>query len=194
MSITILEPHEKEEVSSPVTVVAGYSFANTFNLTCTVGSTAESPKSRSGDGTHKSDPLSVSPGVYTVHADGDNSAGNAVQNYVTVTGGTLPIDDVEIKVEKPVEAGMKKVKVTGECDPKTKAAYVICRILEVNLKTGQRTRVAAGADTTEGKKLAWNVDVSFAANQARWIEYVAQITSYNLEDKPQGQITKHIKR
>ncbi len=194
MSVTVLEPHENDKIANPVTVIAGYSFANSFNLTCKVGASAESPQHHpGGDDRHTSKPISVLPGVYDVSAEGDSSAGSGVQHNVTVTGEVSPIDDVDIDEVKSEDAG-KKIRVTGKCDPTTKAAYVISRIFEVNLRTGKRTRVAAGADTTEGKKLAWKVVVAFPVNNARWIEYVAQITSYNLEDKPQGQITKHIKR
>lgn len=196
MSITILEPGSDQEIKNPVTVVAGYFFANAFDLTCKVGaaSSADSPKSLSGDSTHSSDPITVRPGTYTVTADGTNSAGGDSHPNVTVTSGKLSVDvDYVINV-KPVERGMKTVKVAGRCNPKTKAKYVICRVIEVNLQTMTRELVGSGAGTTEGKNLIWKVVVSFRAKQARRYQYVAQITAYNLEDQPTGQITKFIKK
>ena len=55
MSITILEPSSDQEVTSPVTVVAAYLFANTFDLTCKVGSVpspSPEPSPGSPDNTH----------------------------------------------------------------------------------------------------------------------------------------------
>lgn len=196
MSITILEPCTGQEIKGPVTVVAGYFFANAFGLTCKVGAapSSDSPKSLSGDSTHSSDPITVRPGVYTVTANGTNSAGGDSQPNVTVTSGKPAIGDVDVLKLKPIERGMKTVKVKGCCNPTTKAKYVICRIFEVNLQTMARELVSSGAGSTEGNNLAWKVVVSFQAKQARRYQYVAHITAYNLEDQPKGKFAKYIKK
>jgi hypothetical protein len=202
MSIMILEPLENDDALLPVVVRAGYSHQNAFNLTCKVHNVPESPpQNHVGEDVHISGNITIAAGTYTVYADGDNSAGNDSQNNVRVTSGLVPIEDVTIIEEPGPEptrnkgnGGKKKFKVTGKCDPKKAAAYVICRVFEVDVKKQTRTRKAVGAASTEGNNLSWKVVVEFAPDASKWIAYVAQVTAYNLDEKPVGQVSKYFKK
>src|SRR5262245_20919616 len=208
MPITILEPLENDDAILPVVVRAAYSFANTFSLICKVGTTAEAPpQSHSGEDVHVSSAITVPENTYTVFADGDNSAGNDFQpNVRVISNGLIPIGGIVIgTVPAPPEAiqplgaaaaaaGTKHFKVSGECAQATKAKYVVCRIIEVDVATKTRTRVTSGASATQGNKLKWSLVVELAPKPANTVVYVAQITAHDVHDNRVGQITKTFKK
>ena len=207
MSVTVLAPLSGDTVTCPIRVLAGYSTTAAFNMTCKVDVTPEIPAQPHGAGSdiHSSTDITVGASGstgYVVRADGDNGAGSDSQSGVIVTSGTPPIatDTVTEPGPIPVAGGMrmkKKRKIDGTCNPTLSppAAYVICRIYEIDVTTHFKAVVAAGADTVKevGAKRKWSVEVEFMMDLAdHTLQYVARTTAYDKDDNPLGVHTKHI--
>ncbi|HVL11834.1 MAG TPA: hypothetical protein VM529_04685 [Gemmata sp.] len=209
---TIFEPLSNDTVTAPVTVKAGYTTAANFDMRCHVGSTADTmahPHTPTS-GTHTSTPIPASAATYTVEARDDAASPGAMpldsQPNVTVTGGTPPttIDTVTVPpgplpivVGGPGAARVKRTRViSGECDPllPSPVAYVICRIVEIAIKTRARAVIAAGADTVKavGAKRKWQVQVEFMMDVTDpELQYVARVTAYDKDDVSLGTQTKY---
>ncbi|HUR54109.1 MAG TPA: hypothetical protein VMZ71_08255 [Gemmataceae bacterium] len=202
MSVQICSPLPGDTVTSPVTVVAAYSAASSFDMTCKVGSQAEpSPQNHGPGGGFHTTPaahITVStPGTYDVSASSNSSdPGMAITSGVIVTGGTPPV--FAPSVEVPLIAGgkaNKKFHIKGECNPALSVAYVICRVWQVDLTGGGGpvlSVIAAGADTVRknGPKLEWRVDVNFDVDEdEKRVQYMAQISAYTAQDVLLGKTT-----
>lgn len=202
----ILEPLTGDTVTEPVIVKASYNTNANFTMGCRVNITDEAPPqphtAASSPGVHVSTGIAPGAGTWVVFArDVTNLMApvNLDQQpgvQVLANGNVGPvIITTGVGGLLAVGKGFRKKKpIKGEAAEG--AAYVICRIYEVDSMAQTRVLIAAGAATVKksGTKYKWSVEVKFVTKAPDNFQYVARVTAFDKDSTSLGTTTKQIKK
>lgn len=210
---TILEPRTGDSVASPVVVKAAFTSTAPFNMSCSANGTAEgaSQPHNPPSGCHVSAGIVVN-GVanFTVTA---NIAGGAALDTQpgVILRATAPVEVIGVEedsspefpppapVPAPVLKGRrdKSKSISGECDPTLPGlTYVVCRVVEIDLRNGRTAVIAVGAAMCGlGVRRPWMVKVRFTMNMDDFtLQYLAQATLYDAIGTSLGTQSKMIEK